>query len=211
MKLFPRLVQLGLLSVLACASCAPNPLKQTWKAPEHSGPVGKVALIAVDERPVVRKIFEGQFATQLEKRGHGVVRTYEHMGLEEMKANREATAARLKELGADAVVIVRLASQNTYARDVRATRSAYVPVTTGFETYGWYSAFDIAYMDMGTTYSSVESHVMLETSLFDLTSGKAIWSGVTKTVVRENTDKLEQVRPLVSLVMDGMSKDGVIK
>src|SRR5262249_15334704 len=156
----------------------------------------------------VRKVIEGQFCAQLEARGQPAIRTYEHLGLAQMKADREAAASRFRELGAGAVLIVRLANQASAARETRMS-TRYTPVATG-GAGDWFGSYEIAFMDMGTTYSTVTTYVFLENSLFDLASGKRTWVGVTKTILKDDTDRLAEVKPLVSLVVEGMVKDGVV-
>jgi hypothetical protein len=169
-----------------------------------------VAVIVVDERPMVRTILEGQFATQFEKRGTQAVRTHELMSLEEMKADKEAAVKRMRESGVDMVLVVRETDSVTYARLVRETPAMYLPTVTGFETYGWYDYFSVGFMSMGVVRGSMDRHIFLDSSLFDLSAGKRVWSGLSRTVVKEDVDRLELVRPLVKTVLDGMHKDGLV-
>src|SRR5262245_3683506 len=125
----------SLLLVALASSCATTSMVKSWKSPEHaSGPVTSVATVAIDERIQVRKLFEGQFASQLEKRGHTVVRANELLSLDEIKADRKGASARLRGAGAQTALAVRLLDAVTYAREYREGSSSYVPVTTGFYT-----------------------------------------------------------------------------
>jgi hypothetical protein len=210
-------MKLNLLSAVAVvasvflASCAATKLKHSAKAPDYQGgPVGAVAVVAVDERLMLRQVLEGQFATQLRAAGESALTTADLLSLAETKANKEAAAARFREAGAKSILIVRLVDQDTQARVVQETGSLYVPVTTGFET-GWYNYFTVAFVDMGTTRGSVKQTFYLDSSLFDLTTGKRIWSGLTATTVSGDTDRLSEVQPLVAAVVGGLRKDGVIQ
>jgi hypothetical protein len=205
-----HLPALVLAAVLLC-SCAATSLKQTWKSPEHTGgPVGKVAVLAVEERGTIRQIFEGQFATQLEKQGQPALRTQELLTLPEIKDNKEGAAARLREAGADSILIVRLVDMATRATTSRVTSNAFVPVTTGYGSYAWYDYYTVAYRDMNVVHHSLKQQLYLDNSLYDLNTGKLLWSGLTKAVLKENTDRLEVVKPLVAHVVTAMRADGFI-
>ena len=62
------------LATLLC-SCAATSLKKTWKAPDCQQPVGKVAVLAIDDRGLVRQGFENRFVAQLTKAGAPAVVT----------------------------------------------------------------------------------------------------------------------------------------
>jgi hypothetical protein len=64
---------------------------------------------------------------------------------------------------------------------------------------------------MSPTYGSLKQKVHLETSVFDLTSGRRLWSGVTQTVVSETTDRLAEMERTVAKVVAAMRKDGMVK
>lgn len=195
------------------AGCASTSLKQTWKSPtQQGGPVQKVAVIAVDDRGMVRMGFENRFVRDLRARGQEAIVTHELMTLSEIKANKEAAAGKLIGAGADSVLIVRLADVTTYNRSVRATSEQYVGTVTGIDSYyGWYDYYSVAYMDMGTVWSSDKKTAYLDTSLYDLKSGNRIWSGLTKTVLKDDTDALVQADALTALVMKAMSRDALVR
>ena len=208
-KLHP--VSIAILAALLC-SCAVTSLKTTWKSPDyHGGPVQKVAVLAVDERGMVRQIFEGQFVTQLEKQGQAAFKTQELLALPAIKENKEAAAARLREAGADSVLIVRLVDSATLASSVRQTSRGYAPITTGYANFGWYDYYTVAFMDMDVIRNSLKQYVYLDTSLYELNTGTRLWSGLTQTVLKDNTDRLEVVRPLVTKVLAAMRQDGLIR
>ena len=206
-----------LLTTLTCiilmlTGCASTSMKETWKSPAHStGPVQKVAVIAVDERGLARIGFENRFVRDLRAVGQEALVTHELMTLLDIKADKEAAAAKLREAGADSVLIVRLADLTTYSRSVRATSERYVGTVTGIDSYyGWYDYFSVAYMDMGTVWSTDKKTVYLDTSLYDLKSGKRIWSALTETVMKEGTDSLMEADSLTAMVVKAMNGDGMI-
>jgi hypothetical protein len=200
-------------TALVClAGCASSPVLQTWKAPEHqAGPVKKVAVVAIDERYLVRQGFENRLVRDLREKGQEACVTHDLMGLGAIKDSKEAAADRFRSAGADSVLIVRLADQTTINHEVRATPERYAEVITGIESYGgWYDYYSVAFMDMSTVWGSTEVKVYLQTSLFDLQSGRMLWSALTLTTLKENSDRLEEVDALTSEVVDALRKDGMV-
>ena len=199
------------LAVLLC-SCATTTVEKTWKSPDRSaGPVKKLAVIAVSEHWLVRPGLENRFAQDIAKRGQPAITTVELLPLPKIKEEKDAAVALLRQQGVDSVLIVRLLDKATYDRDVRASPSAFVPYATGYTTYGWGGYYDVAFMDMGVSYTSSSDDIVLDSSLFDLNTGQRLWSMVTKSVLKDNTDKLEVADDLADKVSAGLLKAGLIR
>lgn len=207
MKLHP----LGLcaLAVLLC-SCAASSVKQTWKAPSGQRPAGKIAVLTIEERGLVRQGFENRLVKQLTRAGATAVTTFDQLSLEEIKASKNAAAERLRASGAETLLILRLVGIGTSYREVRPGGERYAETITGFQTMGWYDYYSVAYMDMSPTYGSLTQKVNLEASLYDLQSEKRLWSGFSQTVIKETTDRVAEADPLVAKIVAAMQKDGVI-
>jgi len=196
---------------LSLCGCAATSLKQTWKSPTCTGgPVQKIAVLGVDERDFYRSAVEGHFSSQLRAHGQSAFVTHDLLALPVIKADKQAAAARVREAGADSVLIVRLVSSTSSASQVRATPGYYAPVVTGYESGDWYSYYSVAYMDMGTVWSNSKRDVCLDTSLFDLKTGQRLWSGITQTVLKDEMDRNEKLSVLVAKVLAAMRKDGLI-
>jgi hypothetical protein len=192
-------------------SCAATSLKKTWKAPDCQQPVGKIAVLAIDDRGLVRQGFENRFVAQLTKAGAAAVVTYDLLTLAEIKQDKRAAADRFRLSGAEAVLILRLTDISSSYRESRAGNERYVPVLTGVDSMGWYDYYSVGFMDMSSTYGTLKQTVYLETSLYDLKTEKRLWSGLTETVVRENMDRVAEMDPLVEKFIAAMLKDGVIR
>jgi hypothetical protein len=59
-------------------------------------------------------------------------------------------------------------------------------------------------------WSNSKRDVCLDTSLFDLKTGRRLWSGLTQTVLKEEADRIEELSKLVTKVLVAMRQDGVI-
>jgi hypothetical protein len=200
----------GLLA-LCLGGCATSSIQHTWKAPSYTGgPRQKLAVLAVDERELLRQVLESHFVLNLTRQGQGAFVTYDLLTLPAIKADRESAAARGGEKNADAVLIIRLVDQATHANEVRVTPGYFAPSVTGYENADWYGYYSVAFTDMGTVWGGSSKDVYLETSLFDLKTGQRIWSALSQTVLKENADRVEEIAPLAQKIFAAMRKDGVI-
>jgi len=208
MKTTLRNFSMTMLAAL-CYSCAATSLKSTWKAPDYrGGPVGKIAVLAVDEAGNYRPMLEGQFVAQLQQQGQPAFNTLELLSVPEAKADKQAAAAKLREAGAESVLVVKLLDRVNESS--LAARNSGTTVTTDSGTAGWFEYYT-ASSSRGRMEQTLRLNVFLETSLYDLKSEKKLWSGVTKTVLQEDTDRMAEVAPLVAKVLAAMRTDGLIR
>ena len=198
------------ISLLIC-SCASTNVKQTWKAPDYQGPVGKIAVITIAEKGLLRKGFENRFVEQLTAKGAAAVPTFDTLSLVEIKQDKPAAVARFRSAGAQALLVVRLISRNSSYHEIQPGRERYAAVVTGYNTVGWYDYYDLAFTRMNATYGSVKDRIYVETSLFDLKSEKRVWASISETVLSEDMDRVAEMDPLVAKIVASMESDGVVK
>jgi len=179
--------------------------------------VGTVAVLTVEERGMIRSGMENRFARELRRAGQPVVRTCDFLSLSEIDGDKQAAAARLREAGAQTVLITRLVTSEMQARSLRAGDERYAPVTTGFGTgmpygpYDWYGYYTVAFQDMSTVWSSQSRRVYIETSLFDLAEGQRLWSCLTETALKETADRVAEMDRLVDQIVNAMRKDALVR
>jgi len=198
------------LSLLFC-SCSTTSLQQTWKSADfHGSTFKKIAVITVDERALVRETFEGQTATQLEARDQAALRVNELMTIAEMKPNKERAAERLRQAGADAVLIQRLVSRESAGAGVN---KAGAPPLPSFDSgsLGWFDYYFVTVPRPTVLSTDLTQDFYIESNLFDLGSERRLWSCTTRTKVKENADWLKLVKPFATTVVEAMAKDGVIR
>jgi hypothetical protein len=204
-------IALAALTVGLCG-CGSTSLKQTWKSPTYTGgPVQKIAVLVVDERELYRQSIENHFAGLFNQKGQSALATQDLLSLPAIKADKQAAAARLREAGADSVLIVRLVDRATHANEVRATPARFTPTISGFESGDWYDYYSIAFMDMGTTWGNMKMEIYLDSGLYDLKSGQRLWSALTRTALKENMDRVAAITPLAATVFAAMRKDGMVR
>jgi hypothetical protein len=201
---------LCLVAAFVC-SCATTKVKQTWKSPDyHGGPVTKVAVLTVTDRPMLRQGFENRLVYQLKQNGVTSVPTYDQLSLSEINKDKKAAAEKVRSNGSDAVLVMRLIDLTSSYREYRPGGERYAETINGWGYDYFYDYYTVAYMDMSPTYGTLKQHVYLESRLFDLKTAKPLWAGITLTVVTETTDRMAEMDPIVAKVVEAMKKDGVI-
>jgi hypothetical protein len=173
--------------------------------------VGKVAVLTIEERGLLRQGFENRLAAELTKAGSPAVVTFDQLSLPEIKEDKRAAADRFRNMGADALLILRTVAASSSYRESRPAGESYVSTITGFESMGWYDYYSMGFMDMSSTYGSLKYTVYLEATLYSLNTEKRLWSGLTRTILKDNMDRVAEMDPLVEKIVAAMLKDGVIR
>ena len=207
-----RIQQLACAGLLFWLSgCASTSIKETWKSPEyHGGPVGKIAVLAVDERGIVRVALENRYVRDLKERGQDAMVAGEFVDVTEIETNREVIAARLRDAGADAILAIKLVDRISYN-----TQSSSTPSLSGRDLYlqagTWYDYFAYGSVQRTTVTSYNKREFYLDNGLFDLKTGKRLWSGLAVFVLKENQDSLDAADVLSGKVVAALQKDGLIR
>lgn len=204
-----RALPLGALVMLLC-SCASTSLKSTWKSPDGQRPSGKIAVLAVEQRGLVREGLENRGVAQLRNLGAPALVTFDLLSLPEIKEDKQAAAERFHAQGAGAILIFRLADTASSFREIQPGGERYAAMVTGFEAMSWYDYYSVGFMSVSPTYGSLKQKVYVEAGLYDLKTEKCLWSGITQTVVKENTDRVAEMDPLVNKIIAALHKDGMV-
>jgi len=193
------LIPLAILSLLFCG-CASSSVKHTWKSPSYQGgPVAKVAVVVVTDRNFYRQAIENHFAGILAEQGQSALKTYDLFTLPEGNEARQAAAAQLRQAGADSVLVVRLVDSATYHSEARAASPAFT--SSPYSYFMWGS---------GVSWSSLQRDLYLESSLYSLATSEHLWSGLTRTILKEDADAVAVIEPLAQKLFPLMRRDGVI-
>ena len=198
------------LAALLC-SCAATTIKKTWKAPEHrDAPFARLAVIVIDERGFLRQGFENRYVTQLQNDGATGYTTFNLLPLQDINQDKAAAAEKLKTVGAQAAIVMRLMDTATIYHESRPGSEQYADVVNGFEMGTWYNYWTVAYQDMSPTFGNLKMKIFLETSIFDLNTAKRIWSGLSQTTIPESMDRVAEMDEIVAKFLTAMRRDGMI-
>jgi hypothetical protein len=213
-KLTLRFLLIPLVALLC--SCAATTVKRTWKSPNSQLPVGKMAVLAVAEQSsLLREGFENRLVREVKLAGGDAVVTYDKLSLTEIKQDRHAAEARFQAEKTGTLLLMRLVSaEEAIPSMTTGAAQAYSDSGGTFVLYdpmGWYDFYTSIADSFSPIYGEVKANLFIETSLFDLKTEKRLWKCVTRTVVKEDGDRVALMEPLARTVVKAMRKDGVIR
>ena len=191
----------GVLMILS--SCASLDM-QSWSDPAISErPIGKVMVLAVVEGQTTCRVFEGYFVDKLI--ASGVDAASGHVVLQPTgEISEQMLDDTLKADGYDSIIITRLMGKDSQSQIAYAgyTSSPSFSSSPGYYNHyhGYYSASVITPVSYVDTYMEYQ----LETTLFDVQSGKMVWGGL-KSVTDSSSDS-SNMRKVVSSVMRDLNR-----
>jgi hypothetical protein len=179
----------GLLILIAMllTACATTQLNAVWKDPGYQTRPARIMVVGVAKNPLNRRLFEDEFVQQLKARGTEAIASYTVLP-DRQQDDHEAIAAKVKELGADAILITRLVSKKIV--------QTYVPATPYFPPpyYGsWPDYYGYGYHYMYTPgYIAEDEYAVIETNLYEAKSDKLVWAASSETGINDSDQNLIQ-------------------
>jgi hypothetical protein len=154
-----------ILAAVAALGCGSTGLATTWTEPSAKGAsLSRVAVVCMTPDPGLRRIAEDAAAYQLV----GAQAVPSHRALGDVDPNdREAVEAKLRQLGFQGVLVMRLA---------RVAKRVNPALSGGFAYYGPSESPVTEPPDL-----QAGSVVHVVSDLYALPEGKLIWSGVSRT------------------------------
>ena len=197
MKAFFRIVFLiSFMVMLFTASCATTKTLNVWKDEEHGQKLGKTLVIAVTELDFMRNHFENVLALRLGDSGIDAVPSNKVIPQLGATPDREAIAAKVRELGVENILIARTVSKAEY--------SELIPGGDYLVPAGYYSGWNSFYADSfsmaavpGTAYDA-EFFTMV-TNIYDVRTEKLIWSYLSRTKVE--TSRQGAINPFIETII----------
>jgi len=174
-----------LLFVLLFA-CTGTEISQTQIDDAYKGqPLTNILVIAVTGNEHNRRTYEKKFVARLKSVGVTAVASEESIPMPpDLKLEKEPILNAVAQHGNDAVIITQLISKEK--EDV---------YTRGGPRHRFFFSYSL---DPG--YSSTNTTVRLETNLYDAKTGRLIWSGQSKTMSKDTTDRLmnEEIKAVIN-------------
>jgi hypothetical protein len=158
--------------VLMVGGCASTRFTTVWRDPAAGAmPFEKVFVVAVMPEEPVKRSAEDLLVRQLAPTG--ATPEYAVISPQEARDRRRAEA-RVKELGFDAALVMRLA---------RVDHAwGYHPAHWPPPYYSFWGYYDYAYpLAYEPAYIVVDTVVQFETNLYRVADGKLVWSGLSET------------------------------
>jgi len=195
----------AVVGAAALASCAPSTqLTSSWVDPAAAGRhYQKLVVIAVTKQAALRRMYEDDFVASLQRRS--VTGTASYSFATEGQLDRDAVGAKIRELGADGVIVTRVVDQQT-------VQNYYPPTYTTMAapsayTGGWYGYYSLGYTYMSSPGYVTEDHVYrLETNLYDVKTESLAWTGLTETTLSQGSSPEREIAPLIGTIVGDMEK-----
>jgi hypothetical protein len=197
-------ISIGMLSVMLITACATTRLTSAWKDPSYQGQPRKIMVIGVAKKPVNKRIFEDEFVRQLKARGTDAVASYTVMP-DEKQGDHAVIAAKVKEQGADAVLISRLTSKKTVRTYVPGSvtyRPSYYDNWRDYYGYGSQEVYTPGYL-------AEDEYAVMETNLYDAGNDKLIWSAASETEIRGSDQN--QMRSYIGVMVNAMAGQKLLR
>lgn len=188
-----RAVGVSLLALL-CASCAAVKI-ESWTDPAFKGrPMGKAMVVGVTDSEALQRQYEDLFVSGLTKAGADAVSSSSHFPAD-TKLTKEQLQAKLGEEGVKSLLVTRVIDEKE-----KAQYHAPVAYPAPYHSYFGYYSYTFDYVHSpGYVTSYIEIH--LETNLYDVETGKLVWSG-SKRITDERTDKANMKRVIEATIKD---------
>lgn len=173
----------GLLAAGLLASCSSTSMISHWRDPSYAGgKLQKVMVIGVAANPAGRRMFEDTFSSSLNKRKIQAFASYQTFP-DAGEITQEGLEAYAREQGFTQILVARIVDRQTIQEYVPPTVTTYAPSYPGYYG-GWYPYYSTSYTTMvspGYTYE--RSFVTVETNVYDVSTAKMIWNGMTETEI----------------------------
>jgi len=198
------LIGFGMLILMFITACATTTLTSAWKDPSYQGQPHKIMVIGVAKKPANKRIFEDEFVRQLKARGTNAFASYTVMA-DAKQGDHAVISAKMKEQGADAVLISRMASKktvHTYVPGSVAYRPAYYNNWRDYYGYGYQAVYMPGYM-------AEDEYALMEINLYDARNDKLIWSALSETEL-EGSDQ-NQIISYIGVMVNSMADQKLLR
>lgn len=201
---FRYAIGLGVLVAVLTTACSTVTVKAAWKNPSYLAHPQKIMVIGLSKNPVLRRIFEDEFVRQITVRGADAIASY--TVLPDMdKSDQAAIAEKVKERGADTVLITRLVSTKTV--------QVYMPGTVFVAppNYGhWSNYYNYGYQTIYTPgYMAEEEYAVVETNMYDAASDDLIWSAWSEAGITGSDQSL--VKAYINTMVKTMVEQNLLR
>jgi len=188
------------LCITITESNAQTVLTDVWKDKEYLGVANKISVFCITQNRARRIQLEDEFVRQLKARGITGIPGYVIIPPDKM-VEKEAALDKIRSLGADAILSVRLIDKLTARTNIpEPTPKGHAESTTGM---GFYE-----YVYSPTTIPEGEP-AYLETLLFDARTGRRVWAARSVTKVDAADKKI--VLDFIGGMIERLASDGMIK
>ena len=180
--------------IFLMVSCTGTDLTETQVDDAYKGkPVSDILIIAVTGNEHNRRSYERKFVANLKSVGVEAVASEKSISMPgDLKIKKETILSAVDQYKNDAVIITQLVGKET--KDVYQRG--------GVTRYGYFG------YTRNPGYSNTTKKVRLETNLYDAKTGELIWSGISKTLSKDSTDRI--MNDVIKAVIANLKKNKLI-
>lgn len=190
---------LSLLAVIAAAgtpAISQTVLTDVWKDKGQIGLAQKVSVLWLARAKQSRLLAENEFVRQLKMRGLAAMPAYVVIP-PDRQVEKEEVLAKFRELGVDAVVILRVINKQAAQTPIPAAGPIGPAHLTGFYQF----VYDAPVPDE-------PGPVYLETNVFDVRTGKRVWAA--RSVTKVDVVDQKALSDFIAHTIDRLATDGMI-
>jgi len=196
LRVVTLILSLLMVSIPALSTFAQTVLTDVWKDKEPHAPMTKIAVFWILQVPQNRLLAENEFVRQLKERGIKAMPMYVVIPPDKF-VEKDAALTKLRDLGMDAVLSLRLTDRQTAQMQIPGTGPNDPLRLSGYYQYVY---------DAPTLGTSGPAYV--ETNLFDVKSDRRIWTA--RSVSKIDAVNREVVTDFIRLMIDRLASDGMI-
>lgn len=196
----------GILIAMLITGCATTKISSVWKDQSYQVKIRNIMIIGISKYPANRRTLEDEFVKQINLRGTDAVVSYTILP-ENKDDNKVVIASKMKELGADAVLITRIASRETVY--TKLTGANYTPPTyySTWSDYYEYSRTNV----YSPGYVEEKKYAIMETNIYDAGKDKLIWSASSATEIFGSDRDQKFIKSYVDVIVKNMVEQKLLK
>lgn len=191
------------LAISFLISCASTNWTKQWKDNRFEGEVKKIFVVAVVRNRGPRMMMENEFVSQLKEHGIEAVGSTAVLQ-EDSLPTKETVAPKVREAGADTVLVVKFVKKET-TLSYSPERDSGVPVT--FD-----ASMDALFQFPETTTQNLPDDfylVTMQLTLYQVSTGKPVWSATSET--KYQREGLKQIKTYTQSVLKKLVEEKLIK
>ena len=183
----------------------------SWADPERAGQkVRSVFIVGAAREDLVRRLFEDELARRLAAAGATGMASYQHMDLDALD-NKEATVAKVKQLGADSVIVAKVVGERgqqvVNPGYTRVRGAPYTPLHSRTHWHDYYrSSYSVVSQPPTVTHFRIAT---VETNLYGADEGM-IWSLRTETTTVPGQVTESTIKEFVDIVVKDLVANGLL-
>ena len=203
---------LALLFCISLASCSNTKFTKQWIDENFDGePYDDILVLVVADKMGNRQDAENYIVKKLDEAGINAMQSYDILPKTET-IDAEAVGEAIAGLQLDSVLVMYATGVTEEEYYIPARRfGVYAGYGYGHAHYGsFYNYYPHAYTYVYIPgYDNTHYVVALETTLFDLDSGKMVWSGQSNTFAPESVDDV--IHNITMLTINELKKKNILK